>query len=47
MWKDNGRDDILAWVDPIEIGNGRYIYPDFPLGDFSHFGEAAVAGLHE
>jgi Fe-S-cluster containining protein len=26
MWRDNGRDDILAWVDPIELGNGVYVY---------------------
>jgi Fe-S-cluster containining protein len=26
MWQDNARDDILAWVDPIDIGNGNYIY---------------------
>ena len=26
MWVDNHRDDILAWVDPIEIGDGNYIY---------------------
>ena len=26
MWEDNLRDDILAWVDPVEIGNGKYIY---------------------
>ena len=26
LWRENGRDDILAWVDPIPIDNGRYIY---------------------
>jgi hypothetical protein len=26
MWLDNGRDDILAWDDPIELGNKVYVY---------------------
>ena len=26
MWRDNARDDILAWVDPIGLGNGVYVY---------------------
>jgi len=26
MWRDHDRDDILAWVDPIELGNGGYVY---------------------
>ena len=26
MWKDEGRDDILDWVDPIHIGSNQYVY---------------------
>jgi hypothetical protein len=26
MWRDNARDDILAWIDPSELGNGVYVY---------------------
>lgn len=26
MWRDHGRDDVLAWVDPIEIGDEKYVY---------------------
>jgi len=26
IWQNNARDDILAWVDPLKLSNGRYIY---------------------
>ena len=26
MWEDEGRDDILDWVDPIHIGSNQYVY---------------------
>ena len=26
LWEENGREDILKWVDPISIGDGHYVY---------------------
>jgi Fe-S-cluster containining protein len=26
MWEQEGRDDILEWVDPIHIGSNQYVY---------------------
>jgi Fe-S-cluster containining protein len=26
MWKENDRDNILAWVDPIDLGNENFVY---------------------
>ncbi len=26
MWEDEGRDDILDWVDPIHVGGDQYVY---------------------
>jgi hypothetical protein len=26
LWEEKGREDILAWVDPISLGNGQFIY---------------------
>ena len=26
LWNEKGRDDILDWVDPIQIGGGQYVY---------------------
>ena len=26
MWQDEGRNDILEWVDPISLGNDHFIY---------------------
>jgi hypothetical protein len=26
MWRENFRDDILEWVDPIDCGNGERVY---------------------
>ena len=26
MWRENLRDNILAWVDPIDCGNGVVVY---------------------
>ena len=26
MWEQEGRDDILDWVDPIHIGSNQYVY---------------------
>lgn len=26
MWKKNQRYDILEWVDPIDLGDGNYVY---------------------
>lgn len=26
MWREKGRFDILAWVDPIPVGDGNYVY---------------------
>ncbi|MGB9439903.1 MAG: YkgJ family cysteine cluster protein [Desulfobacterales bacterium] len=26
MWDSNGRDDILEWVDPINVGGDHYVF---------------------
>lgn len=26
MWEDEGRDDILKWVDAIHVGGDEYVY---------------------
>ena len=26
LWEEEGREDILEWVDPISLGGGEFIY---------------------
>ena len=35
MWEDEGRNDILDWVDPIHIGSNQFVY-DIWISPITH-----------